>query len=140
RGYKQGFHERFWIKLARYVAASSTMQKKYGSMYLPRVASTGSLAFEARLRDGNDDLPKDAHPSVFVTKLGQEKAKAEKVDMRAKPVDDPKNWRGLFTASVKLSEEGKYEFKIPIPGTSESIRQELSVRKPNPELDNVRNN
>ena len=39
-----------------------------------------------------------------------------------------------------MKEPGEYEFRIPIPGTNESLTQRLTVRKPNPELDNVRNN
>jgi hypothetical protein len=55
-------------------------------------------------------------------------------------VDDPKDWEGNFSAVVKLREEGKYELKIQIPGTADSIRAEVVVRKPNPEKDDVRNN
>ena len=49
-------------------------------------------------------------------------------------VSTVREWRGMFAVSVRLPEEGKYELKIPIPGTSESLKQELIVRKPNPEL------
>jgi hypothetical protein len=138
----EGMHERFWIKLARYVAAGATMQKKYGTILLPRTAAVGTVNFEAKLRDaGQQPLAADSHPVVLVRKLSDnDEGKAEKTELKPRPVDDPRDWEGEFMGSVKIREEGKYEFKIPIPGTPESLRQELTVRKPNPEMDNVRNN
>src|SRR5262249_24812663 len=65
--------------------------------------------------------------------------KAEKTEMKPRPTDDPKDWEGYFHADVKIREPGKYEFKIPIPGTAASIRREITIRQPNPEMDNGRN-
>jgi hypothetical protein len=140
---KEGYHERFWIKLARYAAAGASLQKKYGNIYLARTAAVGTITFEAKLRDARQEsLPADAHPVVLVRKLVQEgqEPKAEKTELKPRPVDDPKDWEGRFSGTVKIREEGKYEFKIPIPGTTDSIRAEVVVRKPNPEKDDVRNN
>ncbi len=139
---KTGFHERFWVKLARYVAAGGTMQKKYGNIYLPRTAAVGTINFEAKLRDPRQEpLPADSHPVVLVRRITDAKDdKAERYELKPRPVDDPREWQGYFSGSVKIKEDGKYEFKIPIPGTAESLRQEVIVRKPNPETDNVRNN
>src|SRR5207249_3095749 len=39
RGYSNLFHERFWIKLARFVSAGNTPQKRYGRMVLPPSAA-----------------------------------------------------------------------------------------------------
>jgi hypothetical protein len=138
----EGYHERFWIKLARYVAAGATMQKKYGLMLLPRVASVGTVNFEAKLRDSRQEpLAADSHPVVLVRKLdGDADGKADKTELKPRQVDDARDWEGEFLGAVKIREAGKYEFKIPIPGTPESLHQELIVRKPNPEMDNVRNN
>ena len=47
---------------------------------------------------------------------------------------------GWFAGSVKLREPGEYEFRIPVPGTGESLVARTTIRRPNPELDNVRNN
>jgi hypothetical protein len=138
---RESFHERFWIKLARYVAAGAQMQKKYGQMYLARTGAVGTIQFEAKLRDQRQEpLAADSHPAVLVRKITDAKEeKAEKFELKPRPVDDPKDWEGDFSGVVKVREEGKYEFKIPIPGTADSIRQEIVIRKPNPELDNVRN-
>jgi hypothetical protein len=140
---REGYHERFWIKLARYVAAGGSMQKKHGSIYLPRTAAVGVINFEAKLRDSRQEpLPADSHPVVLVRKIVKdaEEAKPDKYELKPRPVDDPREWQGYFSGSVKIREDGKYEFKIPIPGTAESLRQEVIVRKPDPEKDNVRNN
>ena len=138
---REGYHERFWIKLARYVGAGAQMQKKFGNIYLARTGAVGAIHFEAKLRDGRQEpLMPDTHPVVLVRRLSDNKEdKAEKTDLKPRPVDDPKDHEGYFSGDVKIREEGKYEFKIPIPGTAESIRAEISIRKPNPEMDNVRN-
>jgi hypothetical protein len=139
---RQGFYERFWMKLARYVAAGSQMQKKYGDMYLPPTAAVGTITFEAKLRDTRlEPLAADSRPVLYVRRItdNKDEKKAVKFESKPRPVDDPKDWEGYFTFSAKVPEDGKYEFRIPIPGTPESIRREISIRKPNPEMDNVKN-
>ncbi len=139
RQYKNGFHERFWIKLARNVSSGNTPQKKYGSIWLPRTAAAGTIPFEARVRGANMmPLPKDARPVTMVKKLNEEGAKSELVDLKAKPGDG--EWTGIFTGSVKLRDPGEYEFRIPITGTNQYLMQKLTVRKQNAELDNTRIN
>jgi hypothetical protein len=151
RTYKDGYFERFWIKLARYVAAGATMQKKYGNIFLPPTAAVGTINFEAQLRDARQEpLPANAHPVVLVRKVTgadeakddpkKEKAVEDKQEMKPRAVDDPKDWEGFFQASVKIREPGKYEFEIPIPGVAASLKKEVIFRKPNPETDNVKNN
>jgi hypothetical protein len=77
---------------------------------------------------------------VHVRKLSEGKdEKADRTEMKPRPTEDPKDWEGYFHADVKIREPGKYEFKIPIPGTAASIRREVTIRQPNPEMDNVRN-
>ena len=60
------------------------------------------------------------------------------LDIKAKPSGD--SWAGWFAGTYKAREPGEYEFRIPIPDTNEFLTQRLSVRKPNPEKDNPRNN
>lgn len=89
RSYKDGFHERFWIKTMRYVSAGAKEQKKYGRILMPRIASKGTIQFEAQIR-GKDllALPSDHRPTVrvrFVEKKGG--AGGPAVDPKAK---DPK--------------------------------------------------
>jgi len=139
RAYSNMFHERFWIKLARYVSAGTTPQKKYGRMLLARNYSAGTIAFEAQLK-GKDllPLPQDIKPTVYVRKVNDDSTKPDSTDMKAKATQG--EWNGWFAGSVKIRDPGEYEFRIPIPGTGESLIQRTSIRKPNPELDNVRNN
>jgi hypothetical protein len=141
---KDGYHERFWIKLARYVAAGATMQKKYGNMYLPRLASVGNINIEAKLRDSRQEpLAPDTHPELLVRRIDKDAAddaKPDRYELKPRQFDDAGEWQGNFSVTAKVREAGKYEFKIPIPGTADSIRQEVIFRKPDPEKDDVRNN
>jgi hypothetical protein len=139
RTYNNAYHERFWIKLARFVSAGATPQKKYGRMLLARNYPAGTISFEAQLK-GKDllPLPKDVKPTVYVKKIVAEDVKAESTDLRAKATQG--EWTGWFAGSVTIRDPGEYEFRIPIPGTGESLQQRTTIRRPNPELDNVRNN
>jgi hypothetical protein len=67
------------------------------------------------------------------------KGGAQKFDLQPKPAEG--EWDGYFLGSVTLTEPGEYEFRLPIPGVEgEYLKQNVIVRKPNPEKDNVRPN
>jgi hypothetical protein len=140
---RAAYHERFWIKLARYMSAGTTMQKKYGRFMMPRSAPVGNVQFEAQLK-GKDLLPlaADFKPTVYVKRLDAPEGpprKDESLDLKAKTAADGA-WAGWFAGTYKAKEPGEYEFRVPIPDTDEFLTQRISIRKPNPELDNVRNN
>ena len=142
RAFKDGYHDRLWIKMMRYVAAGDLQQKKYGRMLMARTASVGQINFEAQVK-GKDlrPLAREISPTVLVRRTGKDqgdKAELLKFDLRAKPTDG--DWQGYYIGSIQIKEPGEYEFQLPIPGTNEALRQSLIVRKPNPELDNVRTN
>ena len=59
-------------------------------------------------------------------------------DLKAKPTQG--DWQGWFVGKFNVREPGEYEFKIPISGTNETLNHRLNVRKPNLEMDNLRNN
>ncbi len=137
RQFKTGFHERLWIKSARYVATGSTMQKKYGVIPLARSMPAGNIAFEAQIKGSNLlPLPQDAKPTVYFKRISDKDAKSEAFDLRAKPFDG--EWRGWFMGNIRIREAGDYEFRIPVPGTNEVLTHRMTIRKPNPETDNVR--
>ncbi len=168
RAYKDGFHERLWIKMARYVAAGAKAQKKYGRILMAHSAPVGRIDFEAQIR-GKDlnYLPADVVPTVLVRKVerknreggapdpkdkdpGKEKDKGKEVkgekkdsilrfDLKAKPTEG--DWQGYFYGSIVIPEPGEYEFRVPIPGVeTDPLKQSVTVRKPNPEIDNKRTN
>jgi hypothetical protein len=141
---REGYQERFWLKLARYVAAGATMQKKFGQLYTPRQAPVGTFNVEAKLRDARQEpLASDSHPELQVRRIDKdaaEDAKPDRYELKPRAVDDPREWEGNFSTVTKIKEPGKYEFKVPIPGTAEFVRSEVVFRKPDPEKDNVRNN
>jgi hypothetical protein len=141
RAFKDGYHERIWIKMARYVGGGATMGKKYGRILLARSLPVGQVNFEAQVK-GKDllPLPRDLSPMVLVRRVDKnkdDKAELQSFPIKAKP-SDASTWEGYFEGKFTLKEPGEYEFQLPIPGTTESLRQNLVVRKPNPELDNVR--
>jgi hypothetical protein len=173
RGFREGYHERLWIKMARHVAPGAKAQKKHGSLIMPRVASIGRIEVDAKIR-GKDFNPLDRTvvPTILIRKLEKKNAgpaedkdakdakdkdkdakqkkevKTEKkeailkIDMKAKPLAEGEEWQGDFYGSIVLTEDGEYEFKLPIPGVEGEYLgpQNLIVRKPNPELDNLRTN
>lgn len=142
RTYKEAFHERFWIKLARYAAAGTVAQKKYGRILLGRQTTTGPIAFEAQLK-GEDlqPLPRDFRPEVLVRRVEQiQDPMAKKITFGLKAKGTQGEWNGWFAGKVILNEPGEYEFSVPIPGTTETLTHRLNVKKPNLETDNLRTN
>lgn len=139
RQYREAFHERLWIKMARFAASGSTQQKKYGRILMGRKSPAGSVSFEAQIK-GADlmPLPRDTKPMVFVRKRGAEEAKPESFELRPKTTQG--DWHGWFTGSFKVRDAGEYEFTIPIPNTTESLSHQLEVYRPNIEEANVREN
>ena len=139
---KTAFHERFWIKLARAMSTGTTQQKKYGRWMLPRTAPVGNLSVEAQIK-GQDLLPLSAEskPTVYVKRLDaapDAPRKDDSFDLKAKPSGD--SWAGWFAGTFKAREPGEYELRIPIPETNEFLTQRITIRKPDPENDDVRNN
>lgn len=143
RGFKDGFHDRLWIKMARFVSAGATQRKKYGSILMPRTVPVGDVRFEAQIK-GKDLLPLDRNltPTVLVRRIDKgkdEKEPIQKFDLTAKPTEG--EWQGYFSGSIQIRQDGEYEFQLPIPEMgNESLRQNVFVRKLDPEKDNLRTN
>src|SRR5205823_2018747 len=68
RQFKESYYERFWIKLARYVASGGLSKlSKYGHLLVARQATTGVVPVEAQiLGEDMKPLPRDARPVVKV--------------------------------------------------------------------------
>ncbi len=146
RSFKDGFHERLWIKMARYVAAGATQQKKFGRIIMSRNLPVGLVNFEAQVKgeDGRP-LPMDTPPTVYVRRVDKdrdEKAEPLSFKLQPKPFDEDSTWQGNFIGSIHIKDAGEYEFKLPIPKLTEKdwLKQNVVVRKLNPETDNVRTN
>ena len=142
RGFKDGYHDRIWIKMARYVAAGATQQKKYGHILMAQSIPVGVLQFEAQLK-GKDlqPLAQENRPTVFVERVVKDgdKPEIQKFDLQPKPGDG--DWHGNFVGSIHMKEPGEYRFKLPIPGiANESLEAKLFVRRLDPEKDNLRTN
>ncbi|HMF20472.1 MAG TPA: hypothetical protein VKE98_24900, partial [Gemmataceae bacterium] len=144
RPFKEAFHERFWIKLARYVSAGTSMKKKYGDFAMSRFYPTGTINFEVQVKGSNlQPLPQDADPTVLVKRPADFDPKLDPEtpeSIKLRPKNTQGEWQGWFTGAFKVRTPGEYEFKLPIPATADSISTRFTVRQPNPEMDNVRNN
>lgn len=138
---KDAYHERFWIKLCRFMGSSTTEQKKYGRMLMARTVPVGNVALEAQVK-GKDLLPLPKEKlTVNVKRLDEHEGPPKKdQSFTINPKSTQGGWAGWFDGKIDLRVPGEYEFSIPIPGTNETLSQRVTVRKPNPELDNVRNN
>lgn len=141
---KAEFHQRFWIKLARYVSGGTTMQKKYGRILMQRNSTTGTIPMEAQLKGADlQPLQRDHIVSVTVKRPDSFDEQLDPVTPKIfdlKPKTSDGEWNGSFAGNFHVRTPGEYEFKISIPGTSQSLSHRLTVRKPDVEMDNVRNN
>ena len=147
RAFKDGIHERLWIKMAQYVAANPRAEKKFGRITLLGRDGNGRVHLEAHLK-GADLEPADIklRPTVQVKRLAKPNQpnanKATfKFDLTPKPVDPfDSKWEGNFAGFTdEITEPGEYEFTVAIPNVEgASVRQTLSIPKSDPELEDVR--
>jgi hypothetical protein len=146
RQYKEAYFERFWIKLARYVASGSLSKlSKYGHLLVARQATTGVIPVEAQiLGEEMKPLPRDARPIVKVKRpadFNPELDRETPKQFELRPKNKQGDWHGWFTGTFRVQTPGVYELSVPIPGTSQSLTTNpIEVRKPNLERDNTRPN
>jgi hypothetical protein len=129
RTFKEDYHQVFWQNLTRYISAR-TSGKSFGTFQMQSEFEPGPVAIEAEVRDKEGmplDPKKHGDLKVIIQRIGAG-AKDEdliKVPLKAKhPTEKPD---GKFVATAEIRTPGRYEAKIMIPGTNESIRKEFSI-------------
>jgi hypothetical protein len=140
RTFNEEYHQRFWMKLARFVGSGSGA-KSFGRFSMAAEYVTGSVAIEAEVKDKDGfPLAKETPPLAIIKRLdGPDKDKELKpVLLKAKATG--KSWLGTFVGNAQIDENGLYEVRIDIPNTAVSINQTFEVKKPNPELSDLRVN
>jgi len=162
RSFKDGYHERLWIKMSRFVASGAKAQKKYGRIILLARDRHGRVEFEVQLKNKNLDFASEKlTPTVMVTRVlkkkleqpdAKDKEKKEakkdpgktnfKFDLQAKPVGIGATWEGHFAGYIdEITDPGEYEFKLTIPDVdAPPLEQSLIVTALNAEKDNKKTN
>jgi hypothetical protein len=141
RSFREDFHQRLWVKLARFVSSGSGA-KSFGRFAMAGEYVTGIIPIEAEVRD-KDGFPlgADASPLVTVKRLDAAQPKDEKLPTtQLKAKKGLGNTRGVFVGSLRLDRDGVYEVRIDIPGTDESITQAFELKPPNVEMSDLRTN
>jgi hypothetical protein len=144
RTFKEDYHQRFWVKLCRYVSSGSGA-KSFGRFSMAGEYVTGIVPIEAEVKDKDGfPLAQETPPVVLIKRIGgageDKDDKPPKVTLKAKTVASGSKWRGIFVGNVRLDREGFYEARIDITGTDESITQLFEVKSPNVELSDLRTN
>jgi hypothetical protein len=142
------FHQRFWIKLCRYIG-SGNLEKlnNYGDIFLSARAATGQVPVEAQvLGEDLKPLPRDMKPVVHVIRhetvdTGKEDyPKTFRLEAKGKDKEGPNagEWNGFFSGKFKVFAPGRYTLKIQVPGTSEELSRDITIYRPDPESDEPR--
>jgi hypothetical protein len=137
RQYKDGYFERFWMKMGRYASAGSrTRQNRRGVLVMGRQFVAGQyIRFEAQLFGPSlEPLPKSTKPKVSI--VASDGGERRDVEMSAKPSQS--EWAGWFQGRVLATKAGDYKFELPIPSSTDILRGKFNVKESNPELDNTR--
>src|SRR5206468_5585348 len=58
------------------------------------------------------------------------------VEMTAKPTQS--DWAGWFQGRFVVTRPGQYKVELPIPSSSDVLRDKFAVKESNPEMDNTR--
>ena len=134
RGYKEDWHQRFWLKLARFAAGNNLAKlNNNGMILMKRVAPAGYVPIEAQVLGANElPLDKNIKPIVEVREFGKDKKLAEFELAASVGVS---GWNGFFTGLFPAKEAKKYTLKIPVPGTNNSLYHDIEIYKEDPERD-----
>jgi hypothetical protein len=139
RQYRELYHERFWMKLARYAGSGNiTRLSRRGVLVLGREYAEGQLVrFEAQLF-GRDFLPLSASSSPKAqVKPPAGGVAPPPVELKAKP-SAGSEWSGWFQGQFRVTAPGEYRLELPIPEGGEVLTEKFIVKESNPELDDTR--
>jgi hypothetical protein len=143
RQYNQTYHQRFWIKLLRYVSSGNLSKlSRYGMIPIATHFPAGLIKVEAQLRGADlNPLPRDFRPVVKLIRPATFDPKTdrdtpEQFELKAKPSQT--EWQGYFAGNVRINTPGDYRLKIPIPGTAQSVEHDFTVVRPDPETEITR--
>jgi hypothetical protein len=140
RAYKESYHDRFWVKLARFVGSGSLTQ--LNRRIHPYVGTThranSFVNFDVRVL-GKDMKPLDerAKPRLVLTPPRGATEKEMSYDM-VKKLSTAEGWTGTFTSRFLVRAPGEYQYKIDVTETGDTETGKFVVKESNPELDNSR--
>ncbi len=144
RQYDEEYHQRFWVKLIRWVASGNlSRQSNYGQILMAPRAGVGPVPIEAQVLGENMKvLSPDTRPVVEVVRRGGFGAKPDENTPKEFRLEArnrrSKDFNGWFSGSFKVYSPGDYTLRIPIEGTGEYLSHDITIYRPDPELDNKR--
>jgi hypothetical protein len=139
REYREGWHERFWTKLVRYVGSKSqgTVRRRIRVEMNKQQIANRPISVEAKI-DGpsGDPLDRSAKPEITL-KLP---AGANPKDVKMPVLMTPRagNRDGWFTGQFVVKAPGEYELRLRVKEIDEVETTKFVVKEANPELDNTR--
>ena len=140
RTFNEEYHQRFWMKLARYTSAVSG-GKSFGRFSMAAEFVTGAVPIEAEVMD-KDGYPQseNAPPIVIIRRVNGKEIKPgqDSIPLVLKAKQTRGAVKGIFTGTAQIEDEGVYVAQIDIAGTKESIKQTFDVRRPDIELTDLR--
>ena len=138
RLYKEVYHERLWNKLGRFAAAGTqTKQTRRGGIDVSRQSMVGQYSKPVvRLFGANlEPLPITASPELkVIPPAGQPQT------IKLLPIRSDNEWKGRFEAQFQVTAPGEYQLEVPVPGSSEVLKEKFISREVNHEMDRSRPN
>jgi hypothetical protein len=143
RQFKEAYHERFWTKLTRYLAAGAAersdrrLRPNMGRTFTARNPIPVELqAFGADMKP----LPQKFKPRVTIKppESARDVEKEQTFDLEPKPTGSSGDWNGWFAGRFVVNTPGVYNIEYKIPETGDTATGKFTVKESNPELDNPR--
>jgi len=138
RLYKEVYHERLWNKLGRFAAAGTqTKQARRGGIDVSRQYAVGNYLKPVVRLFGADlePLPITASPELrVIPPAGQPQT------IKLLPIRSDNDWKGRFEAQFQVTAPGEYQLEVPVPGSSEVLKEKFIAREVNVEMDRSRPN
>jgi hypothetical protein len=136
---REVYHERFWMKLARYAGSGTlTRLSRRGVLVMGREFTAGQIVrLEAQLF-GRDLQPLSANATPKIQlqpPAGVTMPTTVELTARKREGDE---WTGWFQGRFRVMSPGDYRLELHIPETGDVLPERFTVKESNPELDNTR--
>jgi hypothetical protein len=141
RQYREVWHERFWIKLARYASQGSVGgSTRRIVLNMGKTFPAGKYAEVQAQMFGRDlkFLPPTSRPKLTLRLPTGVSDKEIPTEYDMKPRQSAGEWEGWFTARFPVYSPGEYQVDAHLPDSNEVRSGKFTVVEVNPELDNTR--
>lgn len=141
RGFREAYHERFWMKLMRYAAAGNLtkVSKRVRLEMATNYIANKFVEVEAQIFGrGGEPLVTTDRAKMPEIRLKMPDGVPDNEVPQPVIMTPKKTGEGWYSARFQVRSPGNYNLQLKVPETGDTQGRRFSVREANPEMDNTR--